>query len=417
MAASASGNVTSNWIKFFTAASIPPSDAANYAIIFTDNRIQKDMLLDLNKEYLNDMGIAVMGDIIAILKHAKAVHSQEAREKALKETVSASTPSVTPSPRRSTPASRIVDHYLGNDPNAAPMNEPPPGPKLSKEMASRLGPAPAGGGGSGRSTPTLSKSALQAKKLGEGKYKVSMPKGTTTKTRKILEDKALVEVPDVSKSSVFTRLGDDSGETKFMVTGLASSSTSSGSSSVFNRLGGKTVKRAATSTSPDSDEDDTYRESALEYAGVLKSPIKKQKVQRQLPPKKAITITKNMPTRTIPQAVKKTVTIKVPEPRVPVPTEGIFHRDGVRTEGIFGRDGEVTKVSILKRLGKDLQVASASSTTPSVRSSAKAAVKTAAAKSSMKARLGPSPMEVSTSEKPSKKTAGGSVFSRLGSRD
>jgi hypothetical protein len=63
------------WLKFFTDAGIPPGEAANYAVTFTDHRIQSTMLTDLNKEYLTDMGIKCMGDIIAILKEAKTVNS------------------------------------------------------------------------------------------------------------------------------------------------------------------------------------------------------------------------------------------------------------------------------------------------------------------------------------------------------
>lgn len=70
------GADTSYWIKFFTDCGIPPSESTNYAITFTDNRIQKDMLMDLTKEYLSEMGIQILGDVIAILKHAKTVHSQ-----------------------------------------------------------------------------------------------------------------------------------------------------------------------------------------------------------------------------------------------------------------------------------------------------------------------------------------------------
>lgn len=40
---------TSVWIRFFTEAGIPAGDAANYAILFTDNRIKQHMLLDLNR--------------------------------------------------------------------------------------------------------------------------------------------------------------------------------------------------------------------------------------------------------------------------------------------------------------------------------------------------------------------------------
>lgn len=70
------GPTTSYWLQFFLEAGIPSSDATNYAITFSENRIKEEMLPDLNKEILNDLDIKLMGDVIAILKHAKEEVSQ-----------------------------------------------------------------------------------------------------------------------------------------------------------------------------------------------------------------------------------------------------------------------------------------------------------------------------------------------------
>ena len=74
---------SNEWVKFFTAAGIPSKYAAKYAAIFQEHRIQKDMLKDLNKEILSDMGIKTMGDVIAIMRQAKEVDEEETRAKVL----------------------------------------------------------------------------------------------------------------------------------------------------------------------------------------------------------------------------------------------------------------------------------------------------------------------------------------------
>ena len=59
------------WKKFLKNAGIPDAAAKEYAKTFVENRIQKPE--DLDKEVLkNDLKITIIGDIIAIINHAKS---------------------------------------------------------------------------------------------------------------------------------------------------------------------------------------------------------------------------------------------------------------------------------------------------------------------------------------------------------
>lgn len=139
---------TSYWLKFFTEAGIPPSDATGYAITFTDNRIKEAMIPDINKEYLRDMGITIMGDIIAILKHTKIVSEQLSRQKAFSSPASSSTlqsathlPSqetTVPPSKKSTAATRMLEHYVRKEP---PLSSPSSSQSssLSHSLSARLG--------------------------------------------------------------------------------------------------------------------------------------------------------------------------------------------------------------------------------------------------------------------------------------
>ncbi|XP_062568412.1 uncharacterized protein C19orf47-like isoform X1 [Saccostrea cucullata] len=387
---------TSFWIKFFTECGIPAGEATNYAIIFTDNRIQKDMLIDLTKEYLKDMGITVLGDVIGILKHAKEVHSQNARDKVLKGTGVGRTSS--PIPKRSTAASRTVNHYLGKDPDAAPMSQPIV-PKLSKELSARLGEVPES------ESPKPSNNVVKLNKRleeevpvpksrrvlpeHEGRYKITMPAGTTAKTQKILQQ----GIPTGRRNpNVFDRLGEESPKSA----GAAKSSTVI-ISSVFNRLGGKSaVKRPATSTSAELDSDPD--EPPLEYAGILKatpSPTKKTKVTITNNKKYAslgkITISNKTVTNAAGKTVQKTVTTKklllTKKPVTPSP---------LSSSAAMDKAGGGT--SVRHRLGKKVGLPVVSSTTD-IEDTPK--LKTAG----VTIRLGAQKSDVSSSS---------GVFSRLG---
>ena len=60
-----------SWEKFFSDAKIPKKDATAYAKIFVQNRITGDLLSDLTKDTLQELGITVLGDCLAIVRHSR----------------------------------------------------------------------------------------------------------------------------------------------------------------------------------------------------------------------------------------------------------------------------------------------------------------------------------------------------------
>ncbi|XP_070080528.1 uncharacterized protein C19orf47 homolog isoform X1 [Equus przewalskii] len=277
---------TSEWIQFFKEAGIPPGPAVNYAVMFVDNRIQKSMLLDLNKEIMNELGVTVVGDIIAILKHAKVVHRQDMC-KAATESVPCSPSPLPGEVRRGacSAASRMIANSLNRDsPPGTPPRRPDTGTSkisvtVSNKMAAKSAkaagrPAPiprehSTPEGAHRCPPSPAALARREEESlavptkrrrvtaeMEGKYIINMPKGTTPRTRKILEQQQAAK--GVHRTSVFDRLG---AETK------ADTTTGNKPTGVFSRLG----------ATPEMDEDlawdsdnDSSSSSVLQYAGVLK---------------------------------------------------------------------------------------------------------------------------------------------------
>lgn len=79
------------WSNFFQLAGIPNSVAHDYAVTFSQHRIRIDMLKEITKDILIDMGIKAMGDIIAILRHAKNLCTQDELKSGTSKTVTQTT--------------------------------------------------------------------------------------------------------------------------------------------------------------------------------------------------------------------------------------------------------------------------------------------------------------------------------------
>ncbi|XP_048024959.1 uncharacterized protein C19orf47 homolog isoform X2 [Megalobrama amblycephala] len=256
---------TSEWIQFFKDAGIPPGLAVNYAVSFVDNRIQKNMLMDLSKEIMMDLGITVIGDIIAILKHAKHVYRQDMC-KMTTEAISSGQTSVQAELRRTanTPATRMIANALSRDsPPSTPARRPDNRISVTVSNASA------------KTVPSkpAEENGLQVKRRRvtremEGKYIINMPKGTTDRTRRILAQQAK-KAKVLKRTSVFDRLGAESKTDTI--------SANKQPTGVFSRLGEAEEEEEAggktndvTDSLEDNDSDDEG--SVLQYAGVLKRP-------------------------------------------------------------------------------------------------------------------------------------------------
>ncbi|CAB04458.1 SAM domain-containing protein [Caenorhabditis elegans] len=68
------------WTQFFVRAGIPSEIAKKYAKSFATNRITKEMLPELDKSTLSELGVSAIGDQLCILRRIKAAKSAIERE-------------------------------------------------------------------------------------------------------------------------------------------------------------------------------------------------------------------------------------------------------------------------------------------------------------------------------------------------
>ncbi|CAL8091930.1 unnamed protein product [Calicophoron daubneyi] len=188
----------SEWMDFFEAAGVPAAVHRTYAQIFVDHRINDSIVADLEKEHLKDMGITVVGDMIAILKQCKKVGREDPTAATQKVTSTTRQPELIP----------VVSSSI-------------PTPTVGKKPILRR-----------RMTPEI-----------EGGYVVKQPAGTTAKTRRILATLKQKSIssgsPNVSSKQRIVSFEDDDADDSDGYNVIISKPEKNFvvNSSVFDRLG------------------------------------------------------------------------------------------------------------------------------------------------------------------------------------
>ena len=59
--------VKDDWFNFFCNAGIPANTVHTYAAAFVNNQITETTLTRLNCQYLTELGITIIGDVLTIL--------------------------------------------------------------------------------------------------------------------------------------------------------------------------------------------------------------------------------------------------------------------------------------------------------------------------------------------------------------
>lgn len=122
-------SLKSQWEKFFLNAGLSQQLSLEYAATFSRNRMTLDMLSELNKDILQDLGVKALGDIITILRFAKEEQSGMKRSPS-PQPKQTTTSQVKPQPPKMQPKSRAQSSLENVKSKVASSNSPMP--KLSQ---------------------------------------------------------------------------------------------------------------------------------------------------------------------------------------------------------------------------------------------------------------------------------------------